>query len=281
MPELPEVENTRRYLIEAGLPSSSFQGANITWAKAVRTPPLEDFVLGLLGATVREVERRGKYLLVRLSRDTGDDGETQPALPATLILHLGMTGSLRVQASGQTSHPLIRHTFHLQGGRELRFIDGRKFGKLWLTSNPDQVLPSLGPDPLGEDFTVDALAGALGRRNAPIKAMLLEQAIVAGMGNLYADESLYLSSINPTRPASSLSIIELERLRNSIVAAFSASLARYDQARQEQWPDPPMGLEAWSIPRKSGEQCPRCGTGIVGIRIRARGTYFCPGCQPP
>ena len=278
MPELPEVENTRRYLIEAGLPSSSFQGANITWAKAVRTPPLEDFVLGLLGTTVREVDRRGKYLLLQLSKEEGADGETQPA---TLILHLGMTGGLRVQASEQTPHPLVRHTFHLQGSRELRFIDGRKFGKLWLTSDPDQVLPSLGPDPLGEGFTVDALAEALGRRNAPVKAMLLEQAIVPGMGNLYADESLYLSGINPTQPASSLSAPDIERLRNSIVAAFSASLARYDQARQAHWPDPPMGLEAWSIPRKSGAPCPRCGAGIVATRVRARGTYFCPGCQPP
>ena len=278
MPELPEVENTRRYLIEAGLPSSSFQGADITWAKAVRTPPLEDFVLGLLGATVREVDRRGKYLLLQLSKEEGADGETQPA---TLILHLGMTGGLRVQDSEQTPHHLVRHTFHLQGGRELRFIDGRKFGKLWLTSDPDQVLPPLGPDPLGEGFTVDALAEALGRRNAPVKAMLLEQAIVAGMGNLYADESLYLSGINPTQPASSLSAPDIERLRNSIVAAFSASLARYDQARQAQWPDPPMGLEAWSIPRKSGAPCPRCGSGIVAIRVRARGTYYCPGCQRP
>ena len=278
MPELPEVENTRRYLIEAGLPSSSLQGANITWAKAVRTPPLEDFVLGLLGTTVREVDRRGKYLLLQLSKEEGADGETQPA---TLILHLGMTGGLRVQDSEQTPHHLVRHTFHLQGGRELRFIDGRKFGKLWLTSDPDQVLPPLGPDPLGEGFTVDALAEALGRRNAPVKAMLLEQAIVAGMGNLYADESLYLSGINPTQPASSLSAPDIERLRNSIVAAFSTSLARYDQARQEQWPDPPMGLETWSVPRKSGAPCPRCGAGIVGMRVRARGTYFCPGCQPP
>ena len=286
MPELPEVENTRRYLIEAGLPTSSFQGADISWPKSVRTPPLEDFVLGLLGATVKEVNRRGKYLLLQLSREEAADGETQPAQPATMILHLGMTGGLRVQASGQAPHPLVRHTFYLrgggvQGGRELRFIDGRKFGKLWLTPDPDQVLPPLGPDPLGEGFTADALTSAIGHRNAPIKAMLLEQAIVAGMGNLYADESLYLGGINPTRPASSLSEPDIERLRNSIVAAFSTSLARYDQARQEQWPDPPMGLEAWSIPRKSGAPCPRCGAEIVGIRVRARGTYFCPGCQPP
>ena len=281
MPELPEVENTRRYLIEAGLPSSSFQGANITWPKAVRTPPLEDFVLGLLGATVQEVNRRGKYLLFGLSKDAADGGDTQAVEPATLVLHLGMTGGLRVQASEQTPHPLVRHTFHLQGGRELRFIDGRKFGKLWLTSDPEQILPSLGPDPLGEGFTVGALAAALGRRNAPVKAMLLEQAIVAGMGNLYADESLYLSGINPTRPASSLSTTELERLRNCIVAAFSASLASYDQARRAHWPDPPMGLEAWSVPRKSGAPCPRCGAGIIATRVRARGTYFCPDCQPP
>ena len=281
MPELPEVENTRRYLIEVGLPASRFQGANISWAKAVRTPTLEDFVLGLLGASVKEVNRRGKYLLLSLSNEPKAGPPAEQPESATLVLHLGMTGGLRVQPSAQTPNPLVRHTFALNGDRELRFIDGRKFGKLWLTADPDRILPPLGPDPLGEEFTVEILAGALGHRNAPVKALLLEQGIVAGMGNLYADESLYLTGINPTRAGSALSTEELESLRNNIVEVFSASLASYDQARQAYWPDPPMGLEAWSIPRKSGAPCPRCGAGIEGIRVRARGTYFCPHCQPP
>ena len=191
MPELPEVENTRRYLIQAGLPGSCFTGANLGWPKALKTPSLEDFVLGLLDTTVQEVNRRGKYLLLPLGGGTARRG------PTTLILHLGMTGGLRVQAARQPPHPLVRHSFSLDGDRELRFIDGRKFGKLWLTDNIEDVLPPLGPDPLGQEFNSEVLGRALNNRNAPIKALLLEQSIVAGMGNLYADESLFLPASIP------------------------------------------------------------------------------------
>jgi formamidopyrimidine-DNA glycosylase len=272
MPELPEVENTRRYLIQAGLPGSTFTGADIGWPNALKTPPMEDFVLGLLETRVQEINRRGKYLLLPL-----DSGPRQPA--ATLILHLGMTGGLRVQPTGHAPHPMVRHTFWLNGERELRFIDHRKFAKMWLTDNLKDVMPPLGPDPLGEDFTPEALGWALNDRSAPIKALLLEQSIVAGMGNLYADESLFLSGINPMRQASGLSTGDLERLRECVVTAFSTALEAYDEAREAQWPDPPMGLHTWSIPRKDGEPCPRCGGPISGTRIRARGTYFCPECQ--
>ncbi len=300
MPELPEVENTRRYLIQAGLPGSTFTGVSVGWANALKTPPLEDFVLGLLETKVQEVNRRGKYLLFPLdpgldpgvksgagtgpgtSADTGASRGAQPCAP-TLILHLGMTGGLRVQPTDQAPHPMVRHTFSLysdgEGDRELRFIDGRKFGKLWLTDNLEDVLPPLGPDPLSQDFTPDVLGRTLNHRTAPIKALLLEQSIVAGMGNLYADESLFLSGINPMRPASGLSQDELERLRGCIVTAFSNSLEAYDAARKAEWPDPPMGLHTWSIPRKDGDPCPRCSGPISGTRIRARGTYFCPRCQ--
>ena len=261
MPELPEVENTRRYLIEAGLPSSSFQGANITWAKAVRTPPLEDFVLGLLGATVREVDRRGKYLLVRLSRDSEAGHRTHAVEAETLVLHLGMTGGLRVQASGQAPHPLVRHTFHLQGGRELRFIDGRKFGKLWLTPDPDQVLPSLGPDPLSGGFTVDALAGAIGRRNAPIKAMLLEQAIVAGMGNLYADESLYLSGVNPTRPRRPCPKPRLNDCETALSPRFPHLWLATTRRGKSNGPTLPWGWKPGPYPASPASGVPAAGPG--------------------
>ena len=278
MPELPEVETTRRYLIQAGLPGSAITGANVGWPNALKSPGLEDFVLGLLDATIEEVKRNGKYLLLPLGRGTQCHDST------TLILHLGMTGGLRVQPARQTPHSMVRHTFSLKsdtdGDRELRFIDGRKFGKLWLTDNIQDVLPPLGPDPLGQEFTPEVLGQALNNRNAPIKALLLEQSIVAGMGNLYADESLFLSGIHPMRPASGLSQDELERLREAIVTALSNSLAKYDAAREAEWPDPPMGLHTWSIPRKDAEPCPRCGSPVSGIRVRARGTYFCPGCQP-
>lgn len=272
MPELPEVENTRRYLVQAGLPGRTFTGASIGWAKTVQSPSVEDFVIGVTGAQVQDIGRRGKYILVHLAT-------SGPQTKSALIIHLGMTGGLRVQQPSYPPHPMVRHTFPLDDGRELRFIDGRKFGKLWLARYPEEVLPHLSPDPLGAGFTAAGLAESFQGRSAPVKALLLEQSVVSGMGNLYADESLFLAGIHPLRPSSELTIEDVSRLRNSIVAALTTALEKYDQSRCTHWPDPPMGLNAWSIPRKEGEPCNRCGVPISAIRVRARGTYFCPGCQ--
>ncbi len=272
MPELPEVENTRRYLIDAGLPGRTFTGADIGWAKTVKSPSVDAFVSGIEGRRVREVKRRGKYILVPLSRSDS------PAA-STLIVHLGMTGGLRVQQASHPAHPMLRHTFALDDGSELRFIDGRKFGKLWLTNDPADVLPVLGPEPLADEFTLEGLVLSLKGRNAPVKALLLEQSIIAGIGNIYADESLFLAGIHPLRPASGLSTEEILRLKDSIVAALTQAVGEYERSRNEGWPDPPMALDAWSIPRKDGGPCPHCGGPISAIRVRGRGTYFCPQCQ--
>jgi formamidopyrimidine-DNA glycosylase len=261
------VENARRYLVQAGMPGRTITGFRTGWPKTVRKPSLEEFVQGLRGRRVEAVHRRAKYILVPL--DTG----------ATLILHLGMAGRLRLQPGSQLAHPLVHHVFSLDDGRELRFQDGRKFGKMWLAQDAAEVLPSLGPEPLGEDFTPQALGQALAGRNAPVKALLLEQSVVAGMGNLYADESLYLAGIHPLRPASGLSDANVSRLRDAIVAVLTSAVAQYDRSRAESWPDPPLALETWTIPRQPGAPCPRCAGPVAAIRVRGRGTYFCPGCQ--
>ena len=268
MPELPEVENARRYLVQAGLPGRTFTGINIGWAKTVKGPALEDFVLGLLGETVQAVNRRGKYILMPLGREG-----------KTLILHFGMTGGLRVQPQTQPEPPMVRHTFSLDDNRELRFVDGRKFGKLWLVSDPSEVLPPLSPEPLDVGFTAEVLAQGLEGRNAPVKALLLEQSVAAGLGNLYVDESLFLSGIHPLRPASKLSKKEISRIRQCIINALTAALAIYDQGRIDGWPDPPMGLNTWTLPRDKGGKCPRCDGPVSTIRVRGRGTCFCPKCQ--
>lgn len=174
---------------------------------------------------------------------------------------------------------MVRHSFPLDDDRELRFVDGRKFGKIWLVADESEVLPPLSPEPLDGGFTAEGLARSLEGRNAPIKALLLEQSVVAGMGNLYADESLYLSGINPARPASGLSGQEVERLHQSIIDALTAALAIYDRTRIESWPDPPRALTGWTIPRHVGAPCPNCGSPIAATRVRGRGTYYCTGCQ--
>ena len=269
MPELPEVENTRRNLVRAGLPGCTITGANITWANTVKKPSAAELAQGLTGRTVREIQRRGKYLIFPLS------GEN----PATFIVHLGMSGRLQVQPQSQTPHPLTRHTFPLDDGRELRFVDGRKFGKLWLVDSPDEALPTMSPEPFDDGFTVETLMESFAGRKAPVKALLLEQSIVCGLGNLYADESLFLAGIHPERPASGLSIDEIARLRQAVIDALTAAYEVYDRAREQQWPDPPTALTTWSHPRDTAAACPNCGTNMSAIRVRARGTYFCPKCQ--
>ena len=274
MPELPEVENTRRYLEEIGLPGSTFSGVSIGWGRSVRTPALEDFVLGIPNRRVVEIRRRGKYLVLPLT-----ENDYEPT--ADLVLHLGMTGGLRVHPRAQPAPPMVRHTFFLEDRRELRFIDPRKFGHLWLVPDWEDALPPFGPEPLDDSFTSEAMAKILNARRAPIKALLLEQSVVAGLGNMYADEALFLAGIHPIRPADSLSVDEISKLRNGIVAALTSALHQYDQSRADGWPDPPFGLSTWTIPRRADEPCPRCGAPMAGMRLRARSTFFCPGCQPP
>lgn len=266
MPELPEVENTKRYLVQTGLPGHAFTGADIGWAKSVRKPSLEEFVLGLRGSRIEAVQRRAKYILLPL--DTGP----------TLVLHLGLSGALLLQAGSQPAHPMVRHSFSLDDGRELRFLDSRKFAKMWLVADPAAMLPVLGPEPLGDGFTPEVLAQRLGGRNIPIKALLLEQSVVAGLGNLYADESLYLAGIHPLRPGAGMSDEEIVRLRDAIVVALTNAVAQYDQGLAD-LSQQPLRLIAWTVPRKLGASCLRCGGPIAGIRVRGRSTYFCPRCQ--
>ncbi len=269
MPELPEVESVRRSLLRAGLAGQTITRAEIGWANSVKHPSAEELAASVAGRTVEDVGRRAKYLLFPLSG--------QPA--ATLIAHLGMTGDLLVQPAERPAAPLTRHVFALDDGRELRFMDGRKFGKLWLADNPATVLPPLSPEPLSDEFTTESLAASLTGRNSPVKALLLEQSVTAGLGNLYADEALFLSGIRPDRPASGLSADEVARLRQGIIECITAGFAVYDRARDLTWPEPPAPMTTWSHPRDARTPCPNCGGAMSNTRIRARSTWYCPACQ--
>lgn len=269
MPELPEVENTRRNLVRAGLPGCAITSAEITWANTVKKPSAAELAVGLKNRTIQDVRRWGKYLVFPLSG----------AGPAHFIVHLGMTGRLLVQPQSQEPDPMTRHSFPLDDGRELRFVDGRKFGKLWLVDSPAEVLPAMSPEPFDDQFTVETLAESFAGKKAPVKALLLDQSIACGLGNLYADESLFLAGLHPERPASGLSIDEVVRLRQSIIDALAAAYGVYDRARDQHWPDPPTALTTWSHPRDVKADCPNCGTKMTAIRVRARSTYFCANCQ--
>ncbi len=268
MPELPEVENTRQYLLRSGLAGCRFGAPEITWAKTVRSPSVGEFIEGVAGRRVTDVQRRGKYLISPL-----DDGQY-------LVMHLGMTGSLRIHGADREPPSMLRHTFPLDDGQELRFIDPRKFGHLWLLGDPAEAMTKMGPEPLEPSFCVAALEAALAGRKAPVKALLLEQSVIAGLGNLYADEALYLSGIHPERTAPGLTDDEFGRLHKGIVTALTRSVAAYAAARDAEWPDPPTALSPWTIPRAAGEACPQCGAPVEMIRVRGRSSWHCPECQP-
>lgn len=259
----------RRSLLRSGLPGRTITRADIGWANTVKRPSAEELAASVTGRTVEDVSRRAKYLLFPLA-----------GLPeATLVAHLGMTGNLVVQPGERPPHPMTRHAFALDDGRELRFVDGRKFGKLWLTEDLTAILPPLGPEPLADEFTTEWLSGSFAKRNAPVKALLLEQSIAAGVGNIYADEALFLSGIRPGRPASGLSADEVARLRQGIIACINAGFAVYDRVRDLRWPEPPEPMGTWSHPRDAKTPCPNCGGPMAFTRIRARGTWYCPECQ--
>ncbi len=272
MPELPEVEtiaaDLRKQLI-----GRRFVAATVLWPRTLAAPDIASFNAQLAGCTAIDVGRRGKYLLIAL--DSGD----------TLIIHLRMTGRLAVMAEGdprlEENHVRVR--FALADGSFLVFTDARKFGRVWLVHDVAQVLGKLGPEPLDGRFTAQQLGERLVARRAAIKALLLDQNIVAGLGNIYADEALHLAGIHPLRPGASLTFEEVGRLHAAIRSVLADSIAqRGTMLRDYRTPYGPDGayksrLRVYGQP---GRPCPRCATPIERIRVAQRSTHFCPRCQP-
>jgi formamidopyrimidine-DNA glycosylase len=199
----------------------------------------------------------------------------------SLILHLKMSGSLRLDTVCDDDRH-IRAIFSFDNGTNLYFRDPRKFGRIWLVADESEVIGKLGPEPLQKEFTPAVLKSILGKLQAPIKAVLCEQSLIAGIGNMYADEALFAAAIHPLRKASSLSTNEIKRLHRAIrtvlqeaVASGGASISDYRR------PDgkPGEAQLAFKVAHQGGAPCPNCKTPIERIVVRQRGTYFCPACQ--
>jgi formamidopyrimidine-DNA glycosylase len=269
MPELPEVETTVNEL-KADLIGRSITGVRVLWERTIATPPPPDFVRRACGQRITRLGRRGKFLLFYL--DGGD----------TLIMHLRMTGHLGVVSPDEPLPVHARLVFTLDDGRELRFRDMRKFGRAYLVADVAEIVGDLGPEPLDDDFTPEVLRARLGKRGLPIKSLLLDQRVVAGIGNIYADEALFSAGIHPQRPGKSLTVVEVERLHTAIRRVLAEAIAdggtSLDSYRR---PDGSRGRHAEHIAifRKAGSPCPRCGTPIVRIVLGGRSTHFCPHCQ--
>ena len=274
MPELPEVETVRRRL-EPVLVGHRFDRVEILDPRLTRPHDPLEVAAELTGERVQAVERRGKYLVVRF------------ASGRALLIHLRMTGSLLHARSGadREQDPHQRAVVTLEDGSDVVYRDVRRFGT-WLLAEPDELEPyldgRLGREPLDATFTTRRLAEALAGRRAPVKAALLDQRRLAGVGNIYADEALWRARIHPLRPAGGLDEHELRALHRGIRAALKAGIARQGATlRDYRTPDGGSGRmqHEFKVYGREGEPCERCGRPIEKIRAAGRGTWFCPGCQ--
>jgi formamidopyrimidine-DNA glycosylase len=273
MPELPEVETVRRRL-EPVLTGRRFDRVEIHDARLVRPYEPDEVAAELQGERVASVERRGKYLIVRFETDR------------VLLIHLRMTGSLRHSANGLDDDPHRRALIRLDDGSDVAYRDVRRFGT-WLLLEPGELdtylSTRLGEEPLDALFTAARLGELLAKRRAPIKAALLDQRTLAGMGNIYVDEALWRAKIHPLRPAESLGRDELRRLHRAVRASLEQGIARQGSTlRDYALPDGGSGSmqHEFKVYGRGGEPCDRCGTPIAKTRVAGRGTWFCPTCQP-
>jgi formamidopyrimidine-DNA glycosylase len=274
VPELPEVETVRTSL-EPVLLGRTFERVAIDDPRLTRPFDPQVVARELEGERVASVERRGKYLVVRF-----ESGRV-------LLVHLRMTGSFRhVPAGAPADGPHTRAVVRLDDGSDVTYRDVRRFGT-WLLVEPSELdtylAARLGEEPLGRGFDPAALAARLANRRAPLKAALLDQRTLAGLGNIYVDEALWRARLYPLRPANSLDADEIRALHRGIRAALRMGIARQGATlRDYAQPDGSRGSmqHEFKIYGREGEPCDRCGTPIAKTRAGGRGTWYCPTCQP-
>ncbi len=279
MPELPEVEYVARQLRQT-LIGRAISDVRVNWPRAIAHPDAQTFCAELPGARVLGIDRRAKYLLISLS------GEQ------TLLIHRRMTGNLLLfpAAAGEESweempDPYARVVFLLDDGRRLVFTDPRKFGRLALypTGEISAALGGLGLEPLSEEFTVEALAARLAGRARQMKPLLLDQTCIAGIGNIYADESLFRAGIHPLRRADTLTLEEVGRLREAIREVLERGIEHGGTTfgrHQGIWGEAGRNRDHLAVYQRAGQPCLRCGTPVARLVVAQRGTHFCPTCQP-
>lgn len=275
MPELPEVETVVRGLREAEVCGQRIRGVRVSWARTLSGLSVKAFAAGVDGRRIVAIERRAKYIVIRL----------EP--PRWLLIHLRMTGSLSVKPAADPRDAAERTALILDDGREIRFRDTRKFGRWTLTDDPDAVLGRLGPEPLSEAFTVAVLRSALHAHNRMLKPLLLDQHVLAGLGNIYVDEALWEARLHPCRLSRSLASTECRRLHAAIrrvlqrgVDGMGTTLGDgmtnfYSVAGRRG-----RNQDALNVFRRHGDPCPRCKNTLERIIVAQRSTHLCPRCQP-
>lgn len=274
MPELPEVETIVRKL-RLRVVGQRVVSVQVRWPRSIAIPSVELFIGELVNREICAVDRRGKYVVIALA-PTG-----------YLMVHLRMTGRLIYADADSQPHPLEAdpHThvvLDFASHAKLYFRDTRKFGRLFLVNDPGKVVSALGIEPMGTDFTAEFLGLLLYKRRRPLKVALLDQSMLAGLGNIYVDESLWLARLSPCRRCNTLTSEEVGRLHHAIGSVLACALEHHGTTlRDYRDPDDQAGanvscLEAYG---RTGEPCSRCGVPIERMVVAQRGTHYCPRCQ--
>lgn len=275
MPELPEVETVRRGLEVVTL-NQEITGGDVLLSRTIAYPlSVGEFLAGVKGKAIAQWQRQGKYLLAQMHDSS------------YLGVHLRMTGQLLWLHPDEPLHKHTRVRLFF-GARELRFVDQRTFGQMWWVPPDVEIasvitgLAKLGVDPFSSEFSVEYLAAKLQNSRRSIKAALLDQAIVAGIGNIYADEALFVAGIPPATLCTDLQLSQIEKLREAIFQVLAASIAvggtTFSNFLNVQGVNGNYGGVAW-VYNRTGEPCRICGTLIERVRLAGRSSHFCPECQ--
>lgn len=274
MPELPEVETVRRTL--GGLiVGKTITAIGTDWEK-IMNGGLQYFEDQLVGRTFTGVDRRGKYLLLRLDGDL------------TIVSHLRMEGKYALMIDKDMPYVRFQHVwFTFSDGSQLRYFDSRKFGRMTIVKTGTEMeeiggLRTIGPEPVASDFTVADFTKKLARHKKAVKTVILDQAVVAGVGNIYADETLWMSRIHPEQAANTLSSAQIQALHDNIIKELAEAI-RLKGTTVHSFVDAEGESGGFQnklqVYGRKGEPCSRCGTDIVKIKVGGRGTHFCPHCQ--
>lgn len=267
MPELPEVQSTVDYL-SSRLKGRLIKDCSILWARTIFTHNPTNFKKLIVGQRILEVTRRGKFIVISLGSQNAS---------STILVHLRMSGSVEVLPSSIARDPYDRVVIALDNKKEFRFNDVRKFGKIYLAHNPQSILGRLGIEPLSSEFSVQKLVEIIANKKGAIKPLLLNQTFIAGIGNIYADESLWLAKIHPKRSAASLK-------QNDFIRLHSAIRKVLQDAIELKGTDNGDDVVAGGMyqPNAYGREdlpCSRCNSKIIRIVVGQRGTHFCKRCQ--
>jgi len=278
MPELPEVETIARLLREGehsgsnSLIGCEISSAQVLWQRTLAGINPEDFSNKITGQFIQSVSRRGKFLLISLTCDT-------------LLIHLRMSGDLRVESiygEGGTLRSIQKHdrlVLNFTNEIRLAFHDTRKFGQVWLVSDPEEILGTLGPEPLDPQLTPEDFYAMLHERGRQLKPLLMDQSFLAGLGNIYTDEALHLARIHPLKQSNQLSGEEADRLLNAIRSVLQEGIHRNGASIDWVY----RGGEFqnhFRVYGRTGEPCPVCDTPIQRLLVGQCGTHICPKCQP-